>query len=104
PRLCAALRGVWTPPGASRVSAEVITGLGRLGQWFAADHYGVVPDMTTFAKAVTSGYQPLVGVCVGAAVRGPLEADPAYILRHGYTYSGHPGACAAGIANLAIME
>jgi adenosylmethionine-8-amino-7-oxononanoate aminotransferase len=43
-------------------------------------------------------------VFVGAAVRGPMEADPAYILRHGYTYSGHPGACAAGIANLAIME
>jgi putrescine---pyruvate transaminase len=83
---------------------EVITGFGRLGQWFAADHYGVLPDMTTFAKAVTSGYQPLGGVFLGAAVRGPIEADPAYVLRHGYTYSGHAAACAAGVANLAIME
>ena len=69
----------------------MITGFGRLGTWFAADHYGVVPDLTTFAKAVTSGYQPLGGVFVGAAVRGPLESDPAFILRHGYTYSGPPG-------------
>ena len=46
---------------------EVITGFGRLGSWFAADHYGVVPDMTTFAKAVTSGYQPLGGVIVATA-------------------------------------
>ena len=93
-----------TTTARSSIFDEVITGFGRLGQWFAADHYGVVPDLTTFAKAVTSGYQPLGGVFVGAAVRGPLEADPAYILRHGYTYSGHPGACAAGIANLAIIE
>ena len=90
--------------GALLIFDEVITGFGRLGHWFAADHYGVVPDLTTFAKAVTSGYQPLGGVFVGAAVRGPLESDPAYILRHGYTYSGHPAACAAGLANLAIME
>ena len=54
------------------------------------------PTSTTFAKAVTSGYQPLGGVFVGAAVREPLESDPAYVLRHGYTYSGHPAACAAG--------
>ena len=90
--------------GALLVFDEVITGFGRLGHWFAADRYGVVPDLTTFAKAVTSGYQPLGGVFVGPAVRGPLESDPAYILRHGYTYSGHPAACAAGLANLAIIE
>jgi adenosylmethionine-8-amino-7-oxononanoate aminotransferase len=104
PGYLAELRRLCDHHGAFLVFDEVITGFGRLGQWFAADHYGVVPDMTTFAKAVTSGYQPLGGVFVGAGVRGPLEADPAYILRHGYTYSGHPGACAAGIANLAIME
>ncbi len=98
------LRRLCDHHGAFLIFDEVITGFGRLGQWFAADHYGVVPDLTTFAKAVTSGYQPLGGVFVGAAVREPLEADPAYILRHGYTYSGHPGACAAGIANLAILE
>ena len=63
-----------------------------------------MPDLTTFAKAVTSGYQPLGGVFVGAAVRGPLESDPAFILRHGYTYSGHPAACAGGLANLDVLE
>jgi putrescine---pyruvate transaminase len=90
--------------GAFLIFDEVITGFGRTGDWFAADHYGVTPDLTTFAKAVTSGYQPLGGVIVGAAPRGALEADPAFILRTGYTYSGHPAACAAGIANLDIIE
>ncbi|MCU0260850.1 MAG: aminotransferase class III-fold pyridoxal phosphate-dependent enzyme [Ilumatobacteraceae bacterium] len=90
--------------GALLVFDEVITGFGRLGTWFAAQHYGVVPDLTTFAKAVTSGYQPLGGVVVGRAVRDALESDPAFFLRHGYTYSGHATACAAGLANLAIFE
>ena len=70
------LRRLCDRHGALLVFDEVITGFGRLGHWFAADRYGVVPDLTTFAKAVTSGYQPLGGVFVGPAVRGPLEADP----------------------------
>ena len=100
----AELRRLCDHHGAYLVFDEVITGFGRLGTWFAADRYGVVPDLTTFAKAVTSGYQPLGGVLVGAAVREPIEADGAFILRHGYTYSGHPAACAAGLANLSILE
>ena len=83
---------------------EVITAYGRLGHWFAAEHFGVVPDLTTFAKAVTSGYQPLGGVLVGAAVRAALEADPTYRLNTGYTYSGHASACAAALVNLDIIE
>jgi putrescine---pyruvate transaminase len=98
------LRRLCDRHGALLIFDEVITGFGRLGTWFAAQHYGVVPDLTTFAKAITSGYQPLGGVLVGARVRDALEADPSYVLRHGYTYSGHPAACAAGLANLAIME
>lgn len=90
--------------GAYLVFDEVITGFGRLGSWFAAHHYGVRPDLVTFAKAVTSGYQPLGGVFVGPAVRAGLEADPEFFLRHGFTYSGHPTACAAGLTNLAIMR
>ncbi|WP_116998126.1 aspartate aminotransferase family protein [Desertimonas flava] len=90
--------------GALMVLDEVITGFGRLGRWFAAEHYGVVPDMITFAKAVTSGYQQVGGVVIGQAVVGPLESDPAYLLRHGYTYSGHASSCAAGLANLDILE
>jgi putrescine---pyruvate transaminase len=98
------LRRLCDRHGALLIFDEVITGFGRLGTWFAAQHYGVVPDLTTFAKAITSGYQPLGGVLVGSRVRAALEADPSYVLRHGYTYSGHPAACAAGLANLAIME
>jgi putrescine---pyruvate transaminase len=90
--------------GALLIFDEVITGFGRLGTWFAAQRYGVTPDLTTFAKAVTSGYQPLGGVFVGATVRQALESDPAFLLRHGYTYSGHPSACAAGLVNLDIIE
>jgi adenosylmethionine-8-amino-7-oxononanoate aminotransferase len=90
--------------GALLIFDEVITGFGRLGTWFAAHRYGVTPDLTTFAKAVTSGYQPLGGVFVGAAVRQALESDPAFLLRHGYTYSGHTSACAAGVVNLDIIE
>jgi putrescine aminotransferase len=110
--------GVWPPPegyleglrrlcdqhGALLIYDEVITGFGRLGSWFAADHYGVVPDLTTFAKAVTSGYQPLGGVLVGRRLVEALEADPTYVLKTGYTYSGHATACAAGLTNLAIMR
>ena len=104
PGYLAELRRLCDHHGAFLVFDEVITGFGRLGTWFAADHYGVVPDLTTFAKAVTSGYQPLGGVIVGRAVRDPLESDPGFLLRHGYTYSGHAGACAAGLANLEVME
>jgi adenosylmethionine-8-amino-7-oxononanoate aminotransferase len=83
---------------------EVITGFGRLGSWWGAQHFGVTPDLVTFAKGVTSGYQPVGGVLVGLAVRDRLEADAALLLRHGHTYGGHPSACAAGVANLALIE
>ena len=90
--------------GAFLIFDEVISGFARMGTWFAAHHYGVVPDLLCFAKGVTSGYQPLGGVYVGRAVRAMLEADPNFILRHGYTYSGHATVCAAALTNLAIIE
>jgi adenosylmethionine-8-amino-7-oxononanoate aminotransferase len=90
--------------GAYLIFDEVITGYGRLGSWFAAHHYGVRPDMVTFAKAVTSGYQPLGGVFVGPAPRAALESDDTFFLRHGFTYSGHTTACAAATKNLEIMR
>ena len=90
--------------GAHLIYDEVISGFGRLGHWFAAHRYGVQPDMVTFAKAVTSGYQPLGGVFVGPMVRDALEHDPNFFLRTGFTYSGHPTACAAALANLDIMK
>lgn len=98
------LRKLCDQHGAYLIFDEVITGFGRLGTWFGAQHYGVTPDLLTFAKAVTSGYQPLGGVIVAKSVREPIEADGAFLLRHGYTYSGHATACAAALANLDIME
>ena len=87
--------GLCDQHGAYLIFDEVITGFGRLGTWFAAHHFDVAPDLVTFAKAVTSGYQPLGGVFVGPC-RGPLEADPDFVLRNGFTYSGHPDGGAAG--------
>ena len=98
------LREVCDESGALLIFDEVITGFGRLGSWFGSHHYGVTPDMMTFAKAVTSGYLPLGGVIVGPKLRGWLEADPGYLLTHGGTYGGHPTCCAAGIANLELMR
>lgn len=110
--------GVWPPApgylrtarelcdehGALLVLDEVICGFGRLGAWWGADRYGVVPDLVTFAKGVTSGYQPLGGVLLSRRVLDVLESAPDFVLRHGHTYSGHPAACAAASANLAIIE
>ena len=83
---------------------EVICGFGRLGAWFGSTYYDVRPDLMTFAKGVTSGYLPVGGVVVGPKVRQSLESDDTFMLRHGYTYSGHPTTCAAGIANLDLLE
>jgi putrescine aminotransferase len=90
--------------GAFLIFDEVITGFGRLGTWFGAQRYGVIPDFLTFAKAVTSGYQPLGGVLVGRAPLDALESDATFLLRHGYTYSGHASVCAAGLKNIEIIE
>ena len=85
------------------ISDEVICAFGRLGAWFAYEKFGYKPDLVTFAKAITSGYIPLGGVMVGDRVAKVL-IDQGGEFNHGYTYSGHPVACAVGLANLAIME
>jgi len=82
---------------------EVITGFGRLAAWFASQHYGIRPDLITFAKAVTSGYIPLSGVIVSDKIADALMAHPDDF-HHGYTFSGHPVACAVALKNLEIME
>ena len=88
------------------VADEVITGFGRMGEWWATQRFGIQPDMVTFAKGVTSGYMPLGGVLVGERIRAPFWDEPiaGAVFRHGYTYSGHSGAAAAAIANLDIIE
>jgi len=83
---------------------EVISGFGRLGTWFGAERYGVRPDLITCAKGLTSGYLPLGAVIASGRVREPFWAEGAPVFRHGYTYSAHPTACAAALANLDILE
>jgi len=85
------------------ISDEVICAFGRLGHWFGYEKFGYKPDLVTFAKAVTSGYIPLGGVMVGNRVADVL-IEKGGEFNHGYTYSGHPVACAVGLANIAIME
>ncbi|MDD4944356.1 MAG: aspartate aminotransferase family protein [Rhodoferax sp.] len=85
------------------ISDEVICAFGRLGYWFAYEKFGYKPDLVTFAKAVTSGYIPLGGVLVGNRVAKVL-IEQGGEFNHGYTYSGHPVACAVALANLDLME
>ena len=85
------------------ISDEVICAFGRLGHWFAYEKFGYKPDLVTFAKGVTSGYIPLGGVMVGNRVAKVL-IEQGGEFNHGYTYSGHPVACAVALANLELME
>lgn len=98
------LRALCDEHGAHLVLDEVICGFGRVGSMFAGSHFGVHADLTTFAKGVSSGYVPLGGVLVGPAVHEPIAADPSFVLRHGYTYSGHAAACVAALVCLDITE
>ena len=82
---------------------EVICGFGRTGNWFGSETYELEPDLMTFAKAVTNGYMPLGGVMVGDRVADVLLSH-AGEFAHGMTYSGHPAACAAGIATLSVLR
>ena len=85
------------------ISDEVITGFGRLGEWFGADYFDTRPDFMPFAKGVTSGYLPLGGVMISDRVAETL-IDKGGEFYHGYTYSGHPAACAVAIENINILQ
>ncbi|MFE9043754.1 aspartate aminotransferase family protein [Streptomyces sp. NPDC012421] len=107
--------GIMTPPpgyltgvreicdkyGIVFVLDEVMAGFGRTGTWFAAEHFGVVPDLMTFAKGVNSGYVPLGGVAISEKIAATFETRP---YPGGLTYSGHPLACAAAVATIEVME
>ena len=84
------------------VADEVITGFGRIGTWFASVEWDLEPDLLTMAKGITSGYVPLGGTLVSDALAAALERGG--YLAHGFTYTGHPVATAAALANLAIIE
>ena len=104
--ICERLRAICDKHGILLIFDEVITGFGRLGYAFAAERYGVVPDMITFAKGVTIGAVPMGGVMVRKGIYDAFMHGPEHVVElfHGYTYSAHPLACAAGLATLDLYR
>lgn len=100
----AGLRALCDKYGVLLVADEVISGFGRLGEWFGSERVGLQPDVITFAKGIASGYVPLGGMITTSAVVDTVLSGPAGMYLHGLTYGGSPSACAAALANLAIME
>lgn len=100
-----ALREIATRNDVLLILDEVITGFGRTGEMFGARHWGIRPDIMAFAKGITSGYMPLGATAVSASVFDTFYANEKQgPLRHGNTYSGHPTACVAALANIDIIE
>jgi putrescine---pyruvate transaminase len=97
------LRRLCDKYGLLLIADEVITGFGRTGRWFAMEHWNVNADMMIFAKGVTSGYLPLSGVMLTRSIHDTLKSVKGPFA-HGFTYSGHPTACAVGLRNLQILE
>ncbi|MFB6889403.1 aspartate aminotransferase family protein [Kitasatospora sp. NPDC056327] len=100
PGYLAGVREICDRHGIVLVLDEVMAGFGRTGEWFAADHWGVTPDLLTFAKGVNSGYVPLGGVAISAEIAATFAERP---FPGGLTYSGHPLACASVVATLTAM-
>ncbi|QND50534.1 aspartate aminotransferase family protein (plasmid) [Phyllobacterium sp. 628] len=100
------LRAISQKHGILLIFDEVITGFGRLGTPFAVDYFGVVPDLVTTAKGLTNGAVPMGAVFASETVHDALMHGPENQIElfHGYTYSGHPVACAAGLATLEVYE
>jgi putrescine aminotransferase len=84
------------------VADEVICGFGRTGRWFGSELYGIEPDLVTMAKGLSSGYLPIAAVGLGDRIHDTLRGGG--VLAHGFTYSGHPAACAVAIANVRLLE
>jgi taurine--2-oxoglutarate transaminase len=87
--------------GIVMVADEVMAGFGRCGEWFGVDHWGVTPDLITFAKGVNSGYVPLGGVVISRAIADTFDR---HVYPGGLTYSGHPLACASAVASINIFK
>ncbi len=102
----ARIREICDRHGILLIFDEVITGFGRLGHYFAAERFGVTPDLITFAKGVNSGMVPLGGAIVRKGIYEAFMQGPEHLVElfHGYTYSGHPLACAAGLAALEVYR
>jgi taurine--2-oxoglutarate transaminase len=97
----AGVRAICDEFGIVMILDEVMAGFGRCGEWFAVDHWGVVPDLITFAKGVNSGYIPLGGVVISPAIAETFSDRP---FPGGLTYSGHPLACATAVASIEIFR
>ena len=87
--------------GIVMIADEVMSGFARCGEWFAVDHWGVAPDLITFAKGVNSGYVPLGGVVISERIAKSFDTKP---FPGGLTYSGHPLACASAVASINIFK
>lgn len=98
-----AVRQVCDRHGVLLIADEVITGFGRTGRWFGMQHWNVQADLMIFAKGITSGYLPLSGVMLTRQVHDTLKSVKGPF-QHGFTYSGHPTACAVALRNLQIIE
>ena len=85
------------------VADEVICGFGRLGEWFGSDYYNLEPDLMPIAKGLSSGYLPIGGVMISKRV-SKLLSEKGEEFTHGFTYSGHPAACAVATANIKILQ
>lgn len=101
PGYLAGVRALCDEFGIAMICDEVMVGFGRIGEWFAVNAWGVTPDLITFAKGVNSGYVPLGGVVISERVRESFMDRP---YPGGLTYSGHPLACAAGVASIRVFE
>jgi taurine--2-oxoglutarate transaminase len=101
PDYLAGVRELCDRYGIVYIADEVMVGFGRVGEWFAVDAFDVVPDLITFAKGVNSGYVPLGGVVISDAIASFFDEVP---FQGGLTYSGHPLACAAGVATFEVFE
>ena len=101
PGYLAGVREICDEHGILLIADEVMSGFGRCGEWFAVDHWGVTPDLITFAKGVNSGYVPLGGVIISDAVAETFQTRP---YPGGLTYSGHPLACASAVASISIFK
>ena len=95
------VRAICDEFGIVMIADEVMAGFGRCGEWFAIDHWGVTPDLITFAKGVNSGYIPLGGVLINDAIAATFDQR---VYPGGLTYSGHPLACASAVASINIFK
>jgi adenosylmethionine-8-amino-7-oxononanoate aminotransferase len=98
------VREVCDEHGVLLVADEVITGFGRVGDWFGCTRYGIEPDMMTIAKGLTSAYAPLGALIASPKVSEPFFDEPKRSFTHGITFGGHPLSCAIALANIAVFE